>query len=77
MQVACHPHAHCTQIYNVSDDEWQVVADSLMLRNERGEEVWHILQLDNDTLVFVYSDIFTYYGGDGHERNTYTYRRKK
>lgn len=57
--------------------EWQVVGDSLLLRNERGEEVWHILQLDDETLVFVDSDIFTYHGGDGHQRNTYTYRRKK
>ena len=57
--------------------EWQVVGDSLLLRNERGEEVWHILQLDDETLVFVDSDIFTYYGGDGHKRNTSTYRRKK
>ena len=54
-----------------------MVGDSLLLRNERGEEVWHILQLDDETLVFVDSDIFTYYGGDGHKRNTYTYRRKK
>ncbi len=57
--------------------EWQMVGDSLLLRNERGEEVWHIQQLDNDTLVFIDSDIFTYHGGDGHERRTYTYRRKK
>lgn len=64
-------------VYEPCALEWQVVGDSLLLRNERGEEVWHILQLDDDTLVFVDSDIFTYHGGDGYERNTYTYRRKK
>lgn len=64
-------------VYEPCAVEWQMVGDSLLLRNERGEEVWHIQQLDNDTLVFVYSSIFTYYGGDGHQRDTYTYRRKK
>lgn len=64
-------------VYEPCALEWQVVGDSLLLRNERGEEVWHILQLDDETLVFVDSDIFTYHGGDGHQRNTYTYRRKK
>ena len=64
-------------VYEPCALEWQVVGDSLLLRNERGEEVWHILQLDHNTLVFVDSDIFTYHGGDGHKRNTYTYRRKK
>lgn len=64
-------------VYEPCAVEWQIVGDSLLLRNERGEEVWHIQQLDNDTLVFVYSSIFTYYGGDGHQRDTYTYRRKK
>ena len=64
-------------VYEPSALEWQMVGDSLLLRNERGEEVWHIQQLDDDTLVFVDSDIFTYHGGDGHARNTYTYRRKK
>lgn len=64
-------------VYEPCAIEWQVVGDSLLLRNERGVEAWHIQQLDKDTLVFVYSDIFTYYGGDGHTRNTYTYRRKK
>ena len=64
-------------VYQPYAIEWQIVGDSLLLRNERGEEVWHILQLDNDTLVFVDSDIFTYYGGDGHRRDTYTFRRKK
>ncbi len=64
-------------VYEPCAVEWQMVGDSLLLRNERGEEVWHIQQLDSDTLVFVYSSIFTYYGGDGHQRDTYTYRRKK
>ena len=64
-------------VYEPCALEWQVVGDSLLLRNERGEEVWHIQQLDDNTLVFVDSDIFTYHGGDGYERNTYTYRRKK
>ena len=64
-------------VYEPCTVEWQMGGDSLLLRNERGEEVWHIQQLDNDTLVFVYSDIFTYHGGDGHRRDTYTYRRKK
>ena len=64
-------------VYEPCALEWQMVGDSLLLRNERGEEVWHILQLDDDTLVFVDSDIFTYHGGDGYERLTYTYRRKK
>ena len=64
-------------VYEPCAIEWQVVGDSLLLRNERGVEAWHIQHLDKDTLVFVYSDIFTYYGGDGHTRNTYTYRRKK
>lgn len=64
-------------VYEPCAIEWQIVGDSLLLRNERGQEVWHILQLDNDTLVFVESNIFTYHGGDGHKRDTYTYRRKK
>lgn len=64
-------------VYQPYAIEWQMVGDSLLLRNERGEEVWHIQQLDSDTLVFVDSDIFTYHGGDGYERRTYTYRRKK
>ena len=64
-------------VYQPYGCEWQMVGDSLLLRNERGEEVWHIQQLDDDTLVFVDSDIFTYHGGDGHERRTFTYRRKK
>ena len=64
-------------VYQPYAIEWQIVGDSLLLRNERGEEVWHIQQLDDDTLVFVDSDIFTYHGGDGHERRTFTYRRKK
>lgn len=64
-------------VYEPCALEWQVVGDSLLLRNERGEEVWHILQLDHNTLVFVDSDIFTYYGGDGHKRNTYIYKRKQ
>ncbi len=64
-------------VYQPYAVEWQMVGDSLLLRNERGEEVWHIQQLDSDTLVFVDSDIFTYHGGDGYERRTYTYRRKK
>ena len=64
-------------VYQPYAIEWQMVGDSLLLRNERGEEVWHIQQLDDDTLVFVDSDIFTYHGGDGYERHTFTYRRKK
>lgn len=64
-------------VYEPCALEWQMVGDSLLLRNERGEEVWHIQQLDDNTLVFVDSDIFTYHGGDGYERHTYTYRRKK
>lgn len=64
-------------VYQPYAIEWQMVGDSLLLRNERGEEVWHIQQLDDNTLVFVDSDIFTYHGGDGYERRTYTYRRKK
>ena len=64
-------------VYEPCTIAWQRIGDSLLLRNDRGEEVWHILQLDDETLVFVYSDIFTYDGGDGHKRNTYTYRRKK
>ena len=64
-------------VYQPYGCAWQMVGDSLLLRNERGEEVWHILQIDNDTLIFVDSDIFTYHGGDGNERRTFTYRRKK
>ena len=62
-------------VYEPCAVEWKMVGDSLLLRNERGEEVWHIQQLDDNTLVFVDSDIFTYHGGDGHKRNTYP--RKK
>ena len=64
-------------VYQPHGCEWQIVSDSLLLRNDRGEEAWHILQLDDDTLVFIKSAIFTYHGGDGHMRDTYTYRRKK
>ena len=64
-------------VYEPCALEWQMVGDTLLLRNERGEEAWRILRLDNDTLIFVLSDIFTYHGGDGYTRDTYTYRRKK
>lgn len=59
--------------------EWQMVADSLLMRNDKGDcEAFHIVSLDEDTLVFVSSSIFHLQdSGEGHTRETYTYRRKK
>lgn len=62
--------------YNI---EWQVVADTLLMCNDKGgREAFHIVSLDDDTLVFVSSSIFHLQNrGEGHTRETYTYRRKK
>ena len=59
--------------------EWQVVADTLLMCNDKGgREAFHIVSLDDDTLVFVSSSIFHLQNrGEGHTRETYTYRRKK
>ena len=59
--------------------EWQVVADTLLMCNDKGgHEAFHIVSLDDDTLVFVSSSIFHLQNrGEGHTRETYTYRRKK
>lgn len=59
--------------------EWQVVADTLLMCNDKGgREVFHIVSLDDDMLVFVSSSIFHLQDrGEGHTRETYTYRRKK
>lgn len=60
--------------------EWQVVADTLLMCNDKGgREAFHIVSLDNDTLVFVLSSIFRLHdqSDDGTTRETYTYRRKK
>ena len=58
--------------------EWQVVADTLLMCNDKGgREAFHIVSLDDDTLVFVSSSIFHLQNrGEGHTRETYTYRRK-
>lgn len=59
--------------------KWQVVADTLLMCNDKGgREAFHIVSLDDDTLVFVSSSIFHLQNrGEGHTRETYTYRRKK
>ena len=60
--------------------EWQVVADTLLMCNDKGgREAFRIVSLDNDTLVFVSSSIFRLHdqSDDGTTRETYTYRRKK
>ncbi len=59
--------------------EWQMVADTLLMCNDKGgREAFHIVSLDDDTLVFVSSSIFHLQNrGEGHTRETYTYRRKK
>lgn len=59
--------------------EWQVVADTLLMSNEQGgREAFRIVSLDEETLVFVSSSIFRLQDrGEGHTRETYTYRRKK
>ena len=59
--------------------EWQIVADSLLLRNDKGDyEALRIVSLDNEKLVFVSSNLFRLTNsGNGVIRETYTYRRKK
>ncbi|MBQ8703104.1 MAG: hypothetical protein IJ524_01860 [Bacteroidales bacterium] len=59
--------------------EWQVVADTLLMCNDKGgREAFCIVNVDEDTLVFVSSSIFRLQDrGEGHTRETYTFRRKK
>lgn len=60
--------------------EWQIVADTLLMCNEKGgREAFQIVSLNEDTLVFVSSSIFRLHdhSDDGITRETYTYRRKK
>lgn len=59
--------------------EWQMVADTLLMCNDKGgREAFHIVSLDDDTLAFVSSSIFHLQNrGEGHTRETYTFRRKK
>lgn len=60
--------------------EWQIVADTLLMCNEKGgREAFQIVSLNEDTLVFVSSSIFRPHdhSDDGITRETYTYRRKK
>ena len=60
--------------------EWQVVADTLLMCNDKGgREAFRIVSLDEDTLVFVSSSIFRLHNhsDEGTTRETYTYRRKK
>ena len=60
--------------------EWQIVADTLLMCNDKGgREAFHIVSLNKDTLVFVSSSIFRLhdYSDDGITRETYTYRRKR
>lgn len=60
--------------------EWQIVADTLLMCNDKGgREAFHIVSLNKDTLVFVSSSIFRLHdhSDDGITRETYTYRRKR
>ena len=60
--------------------EWQIVADTLLICNDKGgREAFHIVSLNEDTLVFVSSSIFRLHNhsDDGITRETYTYRRKR
>lgn len=60
--------------------KWQVVADTLLMCNDKGgREAFQIVSLNEDTLVFVSSSIFRLHdhSDDGITRETYTYRRKK
>ena len=74
-----HEHQFKYTPYNI---EWQIVADTLLMSNDKGDrEAVRIVSLNDETLIFVSSSIFRLHDSDnadyGRIRETYTYRRKK